>query len=262
MIDVHCHILPYIDDGAPNWDEAMEMAKQAVDDGITHVVATPHHANGKYENAAFLVTRLVEEFNHRVQDAGLNLLVLPGQEVRVHNNLLSELDHGELLPLNGSRYLLLELPSTRVPAGFEEMLYELSLLGIQVVIAHPERNQEIADHPELLQRFVASGALAQITGQSLTGGFGRKIQKVCMQFCQMNLAHLIATDAHDTHRRPFSLSKAYQMIGKELGEELEDYFRGNARKIIDNTPITQIDSSSLPSRRVTTINRLFSVFHR
>jgi protein-tyrosine phosphatase len=241
MIDVHSHLLPFLDDGASDWEEAMQMAKQAVADGIRLVIATPHHANGHFENPAGSVIQAVDELNSRIQQAGLDLVVLPGQEVRVYDNLLGDLEAGQLLALNQSKYLLLELPFSRVPDCLEELIYELSLLDIQPVIAHPERNSAIAENPMILQKLVELGALAQLTAQSVTGAYGRKLQKVCFHLCRMNLVHLVATDAHDTEKRPFSLAGAYLILEQELGIGMARYLQDNARKIVTNLPISSME---------------------
>ncbi|GGF96473.1 tyrosine-protein phosphatase [Paenibacillus aceti] len=259
MIDIHSHILPFIDDGATDWNEAIEMAQQAIADGITKIVATPHHANGRYNNTAPEINKYVVEFNTRIHDLNMNLEVLPGQEVRVYDNLLDDWKNGQLESLNHSKYLLLELPSSSVPSYVEEFIYELSLMGLQVIIAHPERNAEIANDPTILQNMIDNGALGQLTAQSLTGEFGKKLQKLSLDLCHKNLVQLIASDAHDTVRRPFGLSKAYQMIGHKLGSEIEQYFRDNAEKVIMDAPIALLSEDGHKSTR-NKLSRLFSVF--
>lgn len=239
MIDIHSHIIPFVDDGPPNWDIAIEMAKQAYADGIRGIVATPHHKTGRYINPAQEVVQWVDLLNEKIQALGINLLIFTGQEIRVHSDLLNSLRNGELLSLHDSRYMLLELPSSNVPKYVEDIIYELSLQDIQVIIAHPERNADIANNPILLNRLIEAGALSQITAQSITGHYGRKLQKISLQLCKMNVVHFLATDAHDPVKRVFRLSECYQYIERKLGTDWVRYFKENAEKVINNEPIYQ-----------------------
>lgn len=239
MIDIHSHIIPFVDDGPPDWDIAIQMAKQAYADGIRGIVATPHHKSGRYINPGHEVVQWVGLLNEKIQEMNMDLVVFTGQEVRVHAELLASLRNGDLLNLHESRYMLLELPSTSVPTYAEDIVYELSLLGIQAIIAHPERNAEIANNPMLLSRLIEAGALSQITAQSITGHFGRKLQKISLHLCKLNAVHFVATDAHDPVKRVFCLSECYHYIERKLGVEWIHYFKGNAEKVINDEPIHQ-----------------------
>lgn len=239
MIDIHSHIIPFVDDGPPNWDTAIQMAKQAYANGIQGIVATPHHKSGRYSNPADEVVQWVKLLNEKLQELNMNLVVFSGQEIRVHSELLASLKNGDLLNLHESRYMLLELPSSNVPKYTEDIVYELSLLGIQAIIAHPERNAEIANNPMMLSRLVEAGALSQITAQSITGHYGRKLQKISLQLCKLNVVHFVATDAHDLVKRVFNLSECYQYIERKLGNDWVLYFKGNAERVINDEPICQ-----------------------
>ncbi|QWU18516.1 protein tyrosine phosphatase [Paenibacillus sophorae] len=239
MIDIHSHILPFADDGASGWEDALAMARDAHEDGIQTVIATPHHANGQYLNPADNIMDGVAKMNEKLCLEGIPLTVLPGQEIRVYANLLDDLERGVLLPLASSRYMLLEMPSSRVPSRMEELCHELIIQGYVPVIAHPERNAEIAAHPERLERLVGLGAVGQLTAQSLTGEFGGKLQKLSLELCRRNTIHVLASDAHNGDSRPFGLYRAYQMIDKQLGGEIAGYFRKNAQNIVSNIPIEQ-----------------------
>lgn len=258
MIDIHSHILPSVDDGASDWGEALAMARDAHKDGIRTVVATPHHANGQYLNPADSVMAGVEKINEKLRQEGIPLNVLPGQEIRVYGNLLDDLENGILLPLASSRYILLEMPSSRVPSRMEELCHELVIQGYVPVIAHPERNAEIAVHPERLQRLVELGAIGQLTAQSLTGVFGGKLQKLSLDLCRRNTIHVVASDAHNGGSRSFGLSEAYQVTDRLLGEEISDYFRKNSQKIVGNLPIDQRIVESTGKKR----HKFFGLFFR
>jgi protein-tyrosine phosphatase len=234
MIDIHTHILPGLDDGAANWEETLRLARAAVQEGITAVVATPHHANGKYDNAAKDVVPLAELACKRLSDAGIPLQVLHGQEIRTHSGLLDAWEQGELLTLGGSRYLLIELPSSHVPDSLGELMHELAVLGLVPIIAHPERNAAIAREPRLLEQLVERGAFAQVTSHSLLGGFGRGVEKTAWTLCGRGLIHLVSSDAHHAERRGFRLNEAYMAIGKRLGDSWVRYYQTNAGKIVSD----------------------------
>lgn len=258
MIDIHCHILPFMDDGAIDFESALVMAQAAHSDGITAVIATPHHANGQYMNPAPSIRQAVELMNEKLRQHGNPLLVLPGQEIRVYGELLDDLERGQLLSLADSRYILLEMPSSRIPRNMEEICHELIIQGFVPVIAHPERNAEVAADPSKLERLIELGSLGQVTAQSLAGVFGNKLQKLSLELCRRNAVHVLASDAHDSVHRPFGLSAAYEVLKKELGPETHDYFRENAQQIVANGEV--IHGNHVQERRKR--HKLFGFFTR
>lgn len=256
MIDIHSHILPFMDDGAADYDAALAMALDAHNDGITTVVATPHHANGVYMNPAPEIEAAVKVLSAKLQEAGNPLVVLPGQEIRLYGELLDDLERGQLLTLAGSRYILLEMPSSRVPRTMEETCHELVIQGMVPVIAHPERNAEIAADPSKLLRLIELGAMGQVTAQSIAGVFGSKLQKLSLELCRQQAVHIIASDAHDSVNRPFGLSQAYGVVRRELGAESVDFFLQNSRDILANKEINRVNSIQSNSK----LHRLFGFF--
>ncbi|MWC27249.1 tyrosine-protein phosphatase [Paenibacillus sp. MMS18-CY102] len=240
MIDIHTHILPGIDDGAGDWEESLALARAAVAGGITAVVATPHHADERYYNKASDVVALTAQLNERLRAAGIPLLVRHGQEVRYHKELLDHLEQGELVTLAGSRYLLLELPSGSVPEGVPELIYELSLKGITPVIAHPERNRELANDTGKLLRLIELGALAQVTAHSLIGSFGKAIERVAWTMCRQGLIHLVSSDAHHCDRRSFRLEEAYGKVADKLGGHIAASYKRNAQLLVDDELIPSL----------------------
>lgn len=258
MIDIHSHILPFMDDGAADWEAALAMAQDAHRDGITTVIATPHHANGQYMNPALNIRQAVEMMNERLRQDGNPLLVLPGQEIRIYGDLLDDLERGQLLSLADSQYILLEMPSSRVPKSTEEICHELIIQGFVPVIAHPERNAEVAADPTKLERLIELGALGQVTAQSLAGVFGSKLQKLSLDLCRRNAIHVIASDAHDNAHRPFGLNAAYTVLEKEIGGAICNYFRGNSLQILENKEVIQGDFGQ--KRRIS--NKLFGFFRQ
>ena len=228
MIDLHCHILPFVDDGPKTWTDFLEMARHAGNDGIKVIYTTPHHMNGYYLNTKKDIFKHVEQCNERLKKANIHVQLYPGQEVQIHRELFTSLDKGEILTLNNGNYLLLELPSTHVPSYTHEVIYELLLKGITPIIVHPERNQGFIENGQLLFDMVLEGALVQLTSGSMIGLFGRKIKSFTEKIIEHRLAHFIATDAHNTSSRTFTLNKSYETITKLYGIQKMYYFRENA----------------------------------
>lgn len=253
MIDIHTHILPGVDDGAPDWEETLRLARAAVQDGITAVVATPHHANGRYHNIAEDIRQLAEQTNLRLNEEGIPLRILTGQEIRVHEALPEAWEQGELLTLSGSRYILIELPSGYIPSHTGELIHELAVLGLVPIIAHPERNGAIASDPRRLEALLEGGAIAQVTSHSLLGGFGRGVEKTAWTLCRSGLIHIVSSDAHHAERRGFKLSEAYAAVGKRLGGQYVSFYQSNAGRIISDQPLEPmleaIQASGGPLRR-------------
>lgn len=235
MIDLHCHILPNVDDGPQNLAGSIEMAKLAVKEGITTIIATPHHRNEKYENHYQTIYRKVEEFNSVLRKENLNLTVQVGQEPRIFGELIEGLESGEVGPINHigkSKYVLVELPSGHVPRYTSQLIFDMQLKGYIPVIVHPERNQEIVENPEVLYQLVKKGALTQVTASSVSGHFGKTIKKFTLQLIEANLTHFVASDAHNTTSRGFKIVEAYETIGKNFGVEMGYMFRENAELLV------------------------------
>ncbi|CAH0236681.1 Tyrosine-protein phosphatase YwqE [Peribacillus frigoritolerans] len=241
MIDIHCHILPGVDDGSADLKESLNMARKAVESGITHLFATPHHLNEKYVNVKSDIIDRTLRLNESFLLENIPLTIHLGQEVRIHRDIFTSLDKEEILTLddNGT-YLLLELPSGRVPSYTQEVIYELLLKGITPIIVHPERNKELIANHKLLFELVQEGALTQITSGSITGNFGKGIQSFSKKIIEHNLAHFIATDAHNIGSRGFTLQQAYETITKTYGIQRTFYFKENAEQLLkDQCPATE-----------------------
>lgn len=240
MIDIHCHILPGVDDGAENEQITLAMARQAVSEGITQIVATPHHRNRHWDTPRPSVLQRVASVNELLKQNQIELTVLPGQEPRIFGEMADSDAEFELVTVNDNKkYILVEFPTHHVPRYAQQLFFDLQVKGITPVIVHPERNQEIFDHPEILYSFITDGALSQVTAASLIGVNGKKVKKRSIQFIENNLAHFIASDAHNVSKRPFLLKKAFQELEKEFGQELSDLFKENAEILIQGNPINK-----------------------
>jgi protein-tyrosine phosphatase len=224
MIDIHAHILPGVDDGAKDWEQSLEMARMAVGDGIKVMVATPHLFKGRsfdlsQINDKDLILQHVAQMRQKLSEAQIPLEIIPGCDFPLGFESLQLLDEGRALTINdANRYLLLELPDTSLPPALEEICFHLQSKGITPIITHPERHMIIQEMPQKLKRLIDLGCLVQMTGNSLTGWFGRRVKKISRQLLKLGYIHLLATDAHDPKRRPPLLSQAVTELSRLVGE--------------------------------------------
>lgn len=221
MIDLHCHVLPGVDDGPADWDAALDMMRMADRAGTTMLVATPHsHDFWRAEEAASLmIPRLVQEANQRARQAGLKVRVLPGQECQVKPELLVDLRAGDCLTLGDSRTVLMELPFTLWPPFTETVIFELQVAGYTVLLAHPERYRDVQKDPNLLVPLVERGVYMQVTTTSILGHFGDRVQETARLMVEHNLAHVLASDAHSTRTRTPTLDAARDVLIGWVGKE-------------------------------------------
>ena len=209
MIDIHNHILVNMDDGPKTKQAMIQLLIQAKEEGITGVIATPHHLNPKFNNSFQNVSLKLAEMRKIPEIKDLGIELFPGQEVRLTEAMINEIEYGSIQGLNKSRYLLIELPFGDVPDNANRLCHELQSLGYIPIIAHPERNKAIAKNPYLLYELICNGALSQLTASSLLGDFGRSVQKLSLRFMDCHLAHFIASDAHSVEHRPFVLNQLF-----------------------------------------------------
>lgn len=222
MIDLHTHVLPGLDDGAPDLEASVGIAEQAAADGVQTLVATPHIREDYDVDPAELAGR-ASDLERHLHGRGIGVRVLPGGEVAMTR--AAELDDEQLRMVSiagGTRYVLLETPYGGVPAGFEEAVFMLQVRGYTALIAHPERSESFQADPERLAQLVARGSLLQVTASALTGGFGRQIGRFALELVERGYAHVIATDVHRPTGRRSSLADARQALAdRGLGELAE-----------------------------------------
>ena len=250
MIDIHCHILPGIDDGAQELNDSLEMARQAQSQGITQIVASPHHKNGSYDNDLQDILTEVNLLNKEFIREGIDVEILPGQEVRIYGEMEEDLDVDLLTVNNTGVYMLIEFPSSHLPRYANKLLFDLQLKGIVPIIVHPERNREIMEDPSKLYRLIKEGSLSQVTASSVTGRMGKKIKKFSLDLLSHNLAHFIASDSHNTTTRPFDLREAYETVEKELGMAKRYEIQENPEEMIKGKMIDKDIPERIKKKKV------------
>jgi protein-tyrosine phosphatase len=219
MIDLHCHILPGIDDGPATLEESLAMCRIASADGIETIVATPHFRPGRFNASSHLIRESLSGLDAAVQQEGMRLRILPGAEVAISPELPHYLETAQHLAINNGRYFLAELPPDGVLPRWDSFLLSLTKSGKTPILAHPERNPWFWSRPEALYSFVGQGGVVQITAQSLTGFWGEEARDFSRLLLEHNLVHVLGTDAHDArYRAPvlsFAAKQAEQVIGRE-----------------------------------------------
>jgi protein-tyrosine phosphatase len=222
LVDIHCHILPDIDDGPDDWDASLAMARMAVADGIATVIATPHQLGRHSANDGEQIRRLVAALNQRLAAERIPLRVLPGGDVRIEADMVQKVVRGEVVSLaDRRRHVLLELPHDLFfPLG--RLIEELSAKHMIGILSHPERNRAIQREPALVPPLVAAGCLMQVTAGSLLGEFGERSQQISEWLLERNLVHFVASDGHNTSSRKPELSAARLRVAELAGEELAE----------------------------------------
>jgi protein-tyrosine phosphatase len=236
MVDVHCHILPGLDDGPEAIEESLAMAESAITDGITHVVATPH-CNSQF---AFDYAR-VQQLRDRLQsEIGDRLTLATGCDFHLNpENLDALYANTPRFCINQRAYLLVEFNDFSIPPAIDDTLHSLQLKGLRPVITHPERNAILRRQPQRLAKWARLGCFVQVTAGSLTGGFGPRAQEDSLCWIARGIVHLVASDAHNTRRRPLRLHAAYDVVREQFGEK-------KARALFVENPMAAFEGRDLP----------------
>ena len=248
IIDLHSHLIPGVDDGTQTLEDSLKLAKLAVDEGIKHIVLTPHHRNGQFNNYAETIVKQMEELQQAYDNAGIPLTVYPGQEIRLTEYFMDDLFDQKLLSLDGGgKYYLIELPTKRVPSFTKEYLQMMIDQGITPIIAHPERNAEIMKDYSILEEFIEMGCIGQLTAVSYSGMIGEEFLNVARDFIKLNLVQIMSSDVHHIDWRPFNMKSGYDRMEQEFGIGKVQEFKDNARSIIngDDIIVTKIQTKKV-----------------
>ena len=235
MIDIHCHILPEVDDGSRSLNESIEMAMIAKEQGITKIVNTSHyHPDFRYKKGEELLKEL-EDFNNVLKENMIDIEVVIGNEIYYTKDLIKEIDELDFYTLNNSRYILIELPPTNFPKDLCNIVYELKEKNYIPVFAHVERYREVQENPELIYEVINAGAIIQVNSHSILGKSGKELQKVCNTLLNRNMVHVVGTDAHSSKRRTPIFLDAYKYVSEKYSKEMaDDLFIKNNNAIINN----------------------------
>jgi len=238
LIDLHSHILPGVDDGSPDLETSLAMARMAVADGIQVMACTPHFMQGLYDNEASDIRRRVAAFQQRLSEADIGLSVVVGSDAHIRPDFLSCLREGRLLCLNNSRYVLFEPPHNIAPPRLEDLLFNIVTAGYVPILTHPERLKWIESQFTVFEQLVRAGVWMQITGGSLTGRFGRRPKYWAEKMLASGLVHIMATDAHNLSSRPPVLSEALEVAEAEVGlDEAKNLVLVRPINVLDNEPV-------------------------
>jgi protein-tyrosine phosphatase len=242
VIDLHCHLLPGIDDGAADLSVSLSMARASVEQGVTVIACTPHILPGLYHNSGPAIRAATDELQAILDEEGVPLRLVSGADVHMTPDFLAGLRAGRLLALADSRYVLVEPPHHTVPPHLEDFFFNLVVAGYVPILTHPERLSWVPSHYDIIERLVSAGVWMQITAGSLAGTFGRNALYWANRMLDDGFVHLIATDAHDCeHRRP-DLAAGRALVVRRVGAE-------EAQRVVLTRPLgvlTNQPSSSLP----------------
>ena len=236
MVDLHCHILPGLDDGPDSIEESMAMAESAIAGGITHVVATPHSCSEYFFDFEH-VRQLRDELQVKI---GRRLQLATGCDFHMNPENLESLRHNpSIYCINQRDYLLVEFNEISIPPALDQTLHEIQLAGLRPIITHPERNNILRARPERLKKWVQQGCFAQVTGGALTGKFGPACQTDSLRWIREGLIHFVASDAHNTRSRPLQLQPAYNVVLDQVGQE-------KAQALFVKNPLAAFEGRELP----------------
>ncbi|MFY8349593.1 tyrosine-protein phosphatase [Pseudoalteromonas sp. SSM20] len=238
MYDIHCHLIPSIDDGARDMDEAISLLKIAENDGITHIVLTPHIHLGKFNNNIDDIFTNFFSLKQKAADANLRLNLAFAAEVRIDAELITLFQHGKIPFIGNSldkKVVLLELPHSNYPQGADNLIKWMISNNILPLIAHPERNRDIQKNTDLILKLKRLGCLLQVTAGSIVGDFGEKPKQIASFMLENKLADIVASDAHNLKRRPPILSKAFKEVcDKYTAEYAENLFINTPKLLTKN----------------------------
>jgi len=236
MVDIHCHILHGLDDGADALETSVQMAEMAIAEGVTHVVGTPH-ANSTYKFDPEMIRQRRDELQAAVGD---RLKLATGCDFHLNFENLQDLEKNQQkYTINQKNYLLVEFAEFSIPPSMDDTMHRLHLAGLSPIITHPERNALLRTKPERMYRWLYQGAYVQITAQSILGRFGSSAQHHAEQWLDEDRVHFVASDAHNLKGRPLQLRDAFNAVAERRGEEV-------AKALFRDNPLAAFEGRSLP----------------
>jgi protein-tyrosine phosphatase len=237
LIDLHAHILPGMDDGSPNMETSLEMARVAVADGIVVMACTPQIMPGMYHHAAVDIEMSCANFQHKLLEADIPLDVVVGCQAHSRPDFIQALTGGQLPTINNSRYVLFDPPRMVIPPRLEETLSAILDEGYVPILTSPEKLKWIESHFEVLEGLVEYGVWMQLTAGSLTGHNGKQSLYWAEKLLDAGMVHILATDAHNLVSRPPVLSEAYELARSAVGANESIYWTTSLPKIHPRLPL-------------------------
>jgi protein-tyrosine phosphatase len=238
MIDLHCHILPGVDDGPKNLDESLEMVRIFIKAGYRQVVATPHQVPGTtWMLSVEEIRNKLAELNQAMKIEGMELDVLPGMEIAFDPLIPGLLEKGQLLTLGKTSYVLIETPFQQLPLGWEQVVFAILSKGYFILMAHPERCTQLAAGLQLVDRLIESGVYLQVNWDSFLGYHGRAALRMAHYLAENGYIHCLATDSHNPQERHAAHVKlAVAKIKKVIGRDnLQRIASENPLRVLRNT---------------------------
>ena len=240
MVDIHHHLLPGLDDGSTDLETSLAMARMAAEDGITHIVATPH-ANHRYPFDRERNEQLLDTLREGLAHEGVSLTLGSGCDFHMsYDNIQDARNYPQKYSINMKQYLLIELPDHAIAPQMEDSIYDLRLAGITPILTHPERNLTLQRDTTRLKAWMQQGMLVQVTTSSVLGHMGSTAEKMAHKLLDDRWVHFLATDAHNTSRRPPKMRAACDLVAKQYGT---DY----AQALCTDNPLAVFEGRPLPA---------------
>lgn len=240
MIDLHSHILPNIDDGSKSLEESIAIIKQAVSNGVTDIIVTPHFILGSsYNKEKSANKKLLADLKKRVEAENLSINLHLGNEIFVDIEMVSLLKKKKIASLNDSRYVLFELPMNNEYKNIKKTLFDLQSVGYIPIIAHPERYRIVKENPQIVEEWQEAGAVFQSNIGSLFGRYGKEAKNTLITLLKHEAVSFIASDIHHSCDTFYEdIPKLKKMLKKMLKEDyVEELLELNGKKVLNNEKI-------------------------
>ncbi|MEK6263463.1 MAG: protein tyrosine phosphatase [Clostridium sp.] len=257
MIDFHSHIINGIDDGAKTLDMSLQMLRNAENEGVEYICATPHFITEEFEISSEKYTEKLDELVLASREENFSIKILSGLEIYMHPSLPKLYKEKKIWGINGTEYIIVELPMGQFPMYTEDIFYELMLLGAKPILAHPERNYKIMNNHDLIINLIKQGVLMQTNVGSLLGDYGKDVKKTAQEFVKGNMIHVLGSDGHNITSRKTRLKEGYELL-KKSNEELYHWILQNETNIINN--VTMMDFLELNLKKSKGKFSFFNIF--